>query len=108
MRGVALLGALALSGCTSLQYAGVARYEISPITDASGAATGCCVLRVWNGKEMAAVDAQFSRAADGSYSINLKETDVKAFAGQATAASAASDAAAAAASAVVTAIKTIQ
>jgi hypothetical protein len=108
MRLAALLFVIALSGCESLQYAGIARYEIGPLTNAAGDPVGCCVLRIWNGKEMAAVDAQFARTGDGNYSISLKETDVKAFTGQATAAAAASDAVAAATSAAVTAIKTLQ
>ncbi|VVD28473.1 hypothetical protein [Paraburkholderia dioscoreae] len=54
------------------------------------------------------VDATFTRTAAGDYSISLRETDVQAFQGQATAAAAASDVAAAAASAAVTAIKTLK
>lgn len=96
------------SGCASLWYAGMARYDIEPITDSKGVATSCCVLKVWNGKQMATVDAIFTRSAAGDYSISLRETDVQAFQGQATAAAAASDVAAAAASAAVTAIKTFK
>ncbi|CAB3742397.1 hypothetical protein LMG24238_06877 [Paraburkholderia sediminicola] len=104
---VALLCA-STSGCASLWYAGMARYDIEPITNANGVATSCCVLKVWNGKQMATVDATFTRSAAGDYSISLRETDVQAFQGQATAAAAASDVAAAAASAAVTAIKTFK
>jgi len=108
LRALALLACSAMSGCASLWYAGMARYEIEPITDAAGAATSCCVLKVWNGKQMATVDATFTRTAAGDYTISLRETDVQAFQGQATAAAAASDVAAAAASAAVTAIKTLK
>lgn len=104
----AVLALASLSGCASLWYAGVARYEVSPIVDASGRADGCCVLRVWNGKQMATVDATFTRTPTGDFTISLRETDVEAFQGQATAAAAASDVAAAAASAAVTAIKTLK
>lgn len=105
---LAALMCLAASGCDSLWYAGMARYEIEPITDGAGVATSCCILRVWNGKQMATVDATFARTSAGDYSISLRETDVQAFQGQATAAAAASDVAAAATSAAVTAIKTLK
>lgn len=99
---------LALAGCDSLRYAGIARYEVSPTVDAAGVPVSCCVLRVWNGKQMATVEATFTHQSDNSYSISLRETDVEAFAGQATAASAASDVVGAATSAAVTALKTIK
>ncbi len=87
----------------------MARYELEPITDSAGVATNCCVLRVWNGKQMATVDATLTRSATtGDYSFSLRETDVQAFQGQATAATAASDVAAATASAAVTAIKILK
>jgi hypothetical protein len=105
---LALAACATLAGCDSLRYAGIARYEIPPLVDTAGAPTGCCVLRVWNGKQMAAVDAGFTRAPDGSYSISLRETDVQAFAAQATAAAAASNVVAAATSAAVTALKTLK
>ncbi|VWB75801.1 hypothetical protein BLA6993_03580 [Burkholderia lata] len=109
MRAAALLAAcLALTGCDSLRYAGIARYEVSPLVDAIGAPAGCCVLRVWNGKQIATVEATFTHQSDNSYSISLRETDVEAFAGQATAASAASDVVGAATSAAVTALKTLK
>ncbi|AXK61552.1 hypothetical protein CN645_30155 [Burkholderia sp. IDO3] len=68
----------------------------------------CCVLRVWNGKQMATVEATFTHQSDNSYAISLRETDVEAFAGQATAASAASDVVGAATSAAVTALKILK
>ncbi|PRH21924.1 hypothetical protein C6T71_19690 [Burkholderia multivorans] len=105
---IALSMCLALAGCDSLRYAGIARYEVSPLVDAAGAPAGCCVLRVWNGKQMAAVEATFAHQSDNSYSISLRETDVEAFAGQATAAAAASDVVGAATSAAVTALKTLK
>ncbi|WP_143810994.1 hypothetical protein [Paraburkholderia piptadeniae] len=103
---VAALIAASLSGCASLWYAGIARYEIEPIPDSNP--PSCCVLRVWNGKQMATVDATFTRTPAGDFTISLRETDVEAFQGQATAAAAASDVAAAAAGAAVTAIKTLK
>ncbi|WP_155639066.1 hypothetical protein [Burkholderia cepacia] len=105
---ITLLVCLALTGCDSLRYAGIARYEVSPLIDEGGAPVGCCMLRVWNGKQMATVEATFTHQSDNSYSISLRETDVEAFAGQATAASAASDVVGAATSAAVTALKTIK
>lgn len=109
MRAAVLLAAcLALTGCDSLRYAGVARYEVSPLVNSAGMQAGCCVLRVWNGKQMATVEATFTHQSDNSYSISLRETDVEAFAGQATAASAASDVVGAATSAAVTALKTLK
>ncbi|CAG9256334.1 hypothetical protein [Paraburkholderia caribensis] len=102
------VAAVSLSGCASLWYAGVARYEVEPIVDTSGKPVSCCVLRVWNGKQMATVDATFARTPTGDFTISLRETDVQAFQGQATAASAASDVAAAAAAAAVTALKTLK
>lgn len=105
---LALAACVALAGCESLRYAGVARYEISPMVDAAGAPTGCCVLRVWNGKQMATVDATFQHTTADTYSISLHETDVQAFAGQATAAAAASDVVGAAVSAATTAIQTLK
>ncbi|POM15731.1 Uncharacterised protein [Burkholderia cepacia] len=109
MRAAALLAAcLALAGCDSLRYAGIARYEVSPLVDAGGAPAGCCLLRVWNGKQMATVEATFTHQSDNSYSISLREADVQAFVGQATAASAASDVVGAATAAAVTALKTLK
>ncbi|RQV20678.1 hypothetical protein DF039_12660 [Burkholderia cenocepacia] len=91
-----------------MRYAGIARYEVSPLVDTNGAPAGCCVLRVWNGKQMATVEATFAHQSDNSFSISLRETDVEAFAGQATAASAASDVVGAATAAAVTALKTLK
>ncbi|HDR9760981.1 TPA: hypothetical protein ACK3Q6_001583 [Burkholderia cepacia] len=109
MRAALVLAAcLALGGCDSLRYAGIARYEVSPFVNEAGDPVGCCVLRVWNGKQMATVEATFMHQSDNSYSISLRETDVEAFAGQATAAAAASDVVGAATSAAVTAIKTLK
>ncbi|MDN7558775.1 hypothetical protein [Burkholderia orbicola] len=109
MRAAALLAAcLALAGCDSLRYAGIARYEVSQIVDAGGAPAGCCLLRVWNGKQMATVEATFTHHSDNSYSISLREADVQAFVGQATAASAASDVVGAATAAAATALKTLK
>ncbi|VWC79334.1 MULTISPECIES: hypothetical protein [Burkholderia] len=105
---VFLVTCLALAGCDSLRYAGIARYEVSPLVDAGGTPTGCCVLRVLNGKQMATVEATFTHQSDSSYTISLRETDVEAFAGQATAASAASDVVGAATAAAVTALKTLK
>lgn len=102
-----LVACVALVGCSSLEYAGIARYEIGPTTDLAGTPTGCCVLSVWNGKQMATVDAQFQHTSPDTYSITLHETDVQAFAGQATAAAAASDAVGAAATAAAAALKTL-
>ncbi|NTZ82185.1 hypothetical protein FCJ61_03910 [Burkholderia metallica] len=109
MRAAVVLAAcLAFCGCDSLRYAGIARYEVSPLVNEAGNPAGCCVLRVWNGKQMATVEATFTHQSDNSYSISLRETDVEAFAGQATAAAAASDVVGAATAAAVTALKTLK
>lgn len=97
-----------LSGCASLWWAGVSKYEISPIVDPQTLKViGCCTLTVYSGKEYASVNATFSKHGE-DYDVKLDENDVLAFKGQAIAASAASDVAAAAAAAAVTALKQIK
>ena len=101
-----LLVAVTLSGCVNL-YAGISRYEISPLQDANGKISGCCVLRVTSGKEYAAINAKFIKTGD-DYSIVLDEQQIAAFKGQAVVASAASDVAGAISSTAIVAAKLIK
>lgn len=75
-----------LSGCASMQYAGTASYSVKPIVDTSGGVV-CCAVEVHNGKEIANLEAHIYKQGD-SYTVDLKETGVAAFAGQAIAAGA--------------------
>jgi hypothetical protein len=92
---------LSLSGCASLQEAGSARYEVKPFTDELTGNQVCCSVTVHNGKEIASLDAQITRGADGAVTVHLIENGVAAFQGQAIAAGAAQDAINAAAKAAV-------
>lgn len=93
----------ALTGCASLQDAGSARYEVKPFTDEITGNQVCCAVTVHNGKEIANLDAQITRGADGAVTVHLIENGVAAFQGQAIAAGAAQDAINAAAKAAVAA-----
>jgi hypothetical protein len=104
MKAIALaLLACSISGCVNL-YAGISRYEISPLQDASGKVIGCCALRVTSGKEYQTINAKFIKTGD-DYSIVLDEQNIEAFKGQAVVASAASDVAAAVSNTAISAAK---
>ncbi|GAB6125023.1 hypothetical protein [Humidesulfovibrio idahonensis] len=75
-----LLLLLALAGC-ALRNAGVAEYRLRPYLDANGTER-CCEVSIINGKEIANLEAVFTRAADGSCRVELRETGVQAFEGQ--------------------------
>ena len=89
-RSAILVALLALSGCTSLQYAGTASYSVKPIVDAKGNVI-CCAVDVKNGKEIANLEAHVQKQGD-NYTVDLKEQGVAAFAGQAIAAGATKEA----------------
>ncbi len=83
MRYAALLF-LFLTGCASVQNAGTAEYSVKPV--AIGEKTICCEVTVKNGKEFAYLEAHIEKRGD-DYTVDLKEQGVKAFEGQAIAAS---------------------
>lgn len=70
---------LALAGCSSLQHAGVASYNVKPIVVKGE--TICCEVAIHNGKEIGRLDALVEKRADG-YTVHLQEWRVNAFAGQ--------------------------
>lgn len=72
--------AIILSGCTSLQSAGVADYSVRPIV--IGEKTICCEIIVKNGKEYASLKARIEKTGD-NYRVEFEEQAVQAFAGQA-------------------------
>jgi len=96
---VVLLALLAISGCTTLQYAGNASYTVEPFKDEQGA-VHCCRIAIVDGKERAALDVHVNKTGD-NYDITLSERNVAAFQGQAIAAGAAQGALDAAAKAAV-------
>lgn len=83
---------VALSGCASMQYAGITKVTTTPYTDSKGIAS-CCAVTVISGKEYSTITAHASKSADGSIVLDLNETGTKAFAGQQIAAGAAQNAA---------------
>jgi len=74
-----------LSGCASLQTAGIAEYTVKPIV--IDKQTVCCEVSVKNGKEYASLKASIKKTGD-DYSVELEEQTVMAFTGQSTAAGA--------------------
>lgn len=85
-----------VSGCASLDSAGVAVYTIKPmLVDGK---TLCCEVSVSNGKQYASLDATVVKTGD-DYTVELKERGVEAFRGQQIAAGAATATAATAAKA---------
>lgn len=88
MRYTVILAALLsmfISGCASMQYAGMASYTVAPIV--VDGKTYCCQVDVKNGKEIARLDATISKQGD-NYQVQLHEDGVAAFKGQAIAADA--------------------
>ena len=75
--------ALLLTGCASLQNAGMAEYSVKPMV--IDKQTVCCEVVVKNGKEYASLKAKVVKKGD-DYSVELEEQAVSAFAGQAKAA----------------------
>ena len=87
---------LVLSGCASLQYAGVASYSVEPV-EINGNPQ-CCRVSIHNGKQIARLDAQVEKRGD-DYTVSLKQWNVEAFTGQQIAADSATASAATAAKA---------
>lgn len=83
-----LLPILALTGCASLNYAGVAEYDLTPTFSQKSHTFEGYALRVRNGKEIASVKATMVKKGN-NFTLTLKELGVKAFQGQAIAAGAA-------------------
>lgn len=89
MRLILLALALAsLSGCASVQNAGVASYSVRPIV-LDGKAV-CCEVSVHNGKEYAVLDAVVIKRGE-DYEVRLHEEAVRAFKGQELAGNAVTD-----------------
>lgn len=74
-----------VTGCASLDHAGVASYKVKPF-DAAGK-TLCCEVEIVNGKQIASLDATIEKRGD-DYTVVLKQRGVEAFRGQAIAAGA--------------------
>lgn len=81
MKYIICLLAILVSGCSSLNNAGSAKYSIEPIVTESNAVI-CCRVSIENGKEYATLKAHVERKEDGSYVVDLDERTVKAFEGQ--------------------------
>jgi hypothetical protein len=84
----AILAALALSGCASLDYAGHAAYVVGPLTQGPDGNRACCSLQVHDGKEYDGRVIQFQTNGQG-FSLVVQEGQSKAFKGQGIAAKAA-------------------
>jgi hypothetical protein len=106
MKAAAFALLFPLAGCVNL-YAGISRYEISPLQGPDGRVIGCCTLRVTSGKEYQTINAKFVKTGD-DYSIVLDEQNIEAFKGQAAVASAASDVAAAISNTAISAAKILK
>lgn len=92
--------AAALSGCASLRNAGTADYTVRPFE--VGGRVICCEVHVRNGKEMDTLRAHITRDGD-RYTVDLEQSGVRAFEGQAIAAGVVSEAVSSAVRAGVTA-----
>lgn len=80
VKGGALLVALMLAGCASLQYAGTASYSVKPFEVAGQPV--CCEVSIFNGKEIASLDAVIKKSG-ADYEVVLSQRGIKAFEGQA-------------------------
>lgn len=85
MKCLFLICVLTLAGCASIEHAGNAEYSVEPFVTPGGAAV-CCRVSVKNGKEIAYLEAHIEKTGD-NYKVDLVEKGVKAFEGQAIAAS---------------------
>ena len=79
MKTLIIALALALTGCASLQNAGMAEYSVKPMV--IDKQTVCCEVTVKNGKEYASLKAKVVKKGD-DYIVELEEQAVSAFAGQ--------------------------
>lgn len=71
---------LALSGCTSLNNAGVASYQVKPMELNNGNIV-CCDITINNGKEYTSLEAHIIKHGD-DYEVHLNEVGIFAFEGQ--------------------------
>lgn len=81
---IVLLLLTVLAGCSSLQYAGNATYRVKPV-EAKDGSLHCCDVEVYNGKEIAFLQAHISLGVDGAITVDLVQQGVAAFEGQKTA-----------------------
>lgn len=96
--------AAALSGCASLRNAGTADYTVRPF--AADGRVICCEVHVRNGKEMDSLRAHITRDGD-RYTVDLEQSGVRAFDGQAIAAGVVSEAVSSAIRAGMSAIQPV-
>ena len=96
--------AAALPGCASLRNAGTADYTVRPF--AVDGRVVCCEVHVRNGKEMDSLRAHITRDGD-RYTVDLEQSGVRAFDGQAIAAGVVSEAVSSAIRAGVSAIQPV-
>lgn len=79
-RLVTLAAAMALlSGCSSLQNAGMAEYTVTPVFPKVG--PPAYTIKIINGKQIAKLDAKVTKTGQ-NYSISLHELGIQAFKGQ--------------------------
>ena len=77
---ICIVLALFVMGCASLQYAGTASYSVKPF-EVGGQAV-CCEVAIYNGKEIASLDATIKRSG-ADYEVTLSQRGITAFEGQA-------------------------
>jgi hypothetical protein len=71
--------ALAMTGCASLQDAGIAEYTVTPVFSKSG--PPAYKVSIVNGKQIATLDAKITKQ-DQNYTVSLHEVGIEAFKGQ--------------------------
>jgi len=80
-RFIMILTLAALSGCASLNNAGISSMKVKPYLDSNGN-KACCEWDYTGGKEIGEVTADVTIKPDGSFKGHLHEVSVKAFEGQ--------------------------
>jgi hypothetical protein len=83
---LAIAAGLTIGGCSSLQYAGVSAYDVSPFTGSDGKTT-CCAVHIRDGKESQSLVVHLIKHAE-DYDISFSRNAETAFAGQSIAAGA--------------------
>lgn len=73
--------ALVLSGCESLQYAGLAHYKTAPVFDPVTKSFVGYSVDVINGKNIGSVEAHITKTGE-NFAVDLKEQSVDAATGQ--------------------------
>ena len=71
---------IGISGCTSLNNAGVASYQVKPMELSNGKVV-CCDIIINNGKEYSSLEAHVIKHGD-NYEVHLNEVGIFAFEGQ--------------------------